>query len=155
MNQASPFAGTKTMAEVTIAVLMKAYAQDAEDLALNAGITLDYTEKSLEDIESILHQIAGDSVIDPTSTEEEDRLWTLAKIYGAYLGEVVIRSLGGVWEMSENPDGTARVILHSQGLQMFPLEKVYKRLAEDEFSGVSGYCRAIRAIVSHRAAGGA
>jgi hypothetical protein len=30
---------------------------------------------------------------------------------------------------------------------MFPPDKVYKRLTEDLFSSVSGYCRALRAII--------
>ena len=136
------------MADVTIADVMMAYAQDAERLGLKNGITLDYTEKSLEGLDAILQQIAGDDIVPPKTTEDEEQLWTLAKVYGGYLGEVVIRTLGGAWEMSDNPDGSARVILRCQGVQMFPLEKVYKRLAEDQFSGVSGYCRAIRAIIA-------
>ena len=138
------------MTDVTIADVMKAYARDAEHFAQNAGVSLDYTEKSLEDIDGILNQIAGESVVAPKTSEEEEQLWTFAKIYGGYLGEVVVRNFGGIWEMSDNPDGTSRVILYSQGIQMFPLEKVYKRLAEDQFSGLSGYCRAIRAIIARR-----
>jgi hypothetical protein len=138
------------MPDVTIADVMKAYAQDAEHLALKEGVSLDYTEKSLEGVDALLHRIAGDGVVPPKTPKEEEQLWTLAKVYGGYLGEVVIRNLGGAWEMSENPDGSARVILRCQGVQMFPLEKVYKRLAEDEFSGVSGYCRALRAIIARQ-----
>jgi hypothetical protein len=138
------------MADVTITDVMKAYAQDAERLALKEGVTLDYTEKSLEAVDAILHQIAGDDVVSPQTAEEEEQLWTLAKVYGGYLGEVVIRTLGGAWEMSDNPDGSARVILGCHGVQMFPLEKVDKRLTEDQFSGVTGYCRAIRAIIARQ-----
>ena len=138
------------MADVTITDVMKAYAQDAEGLALKEGVSLDYTEKSLEDVDAILHQIAGNGVVPPKTPDEEEQLWTLAKVYGGYLGEVVIRNLGGNWEMADNPDGSARVILRCQGVQMFPLEKVYKRLAEDQFSGVSGYCRALRAIIARQ-----
>jgi hypothetical protein len=140
----------QNMADVTITDVMKAYAQDAERLAFKEGVSLDYTEKSLEDVDALLHQIAGDSVVPPKTPEEEEQLRTLAKVYGGYLGEVVIRNLGGAWETSENPDGSARVILRCQGVQMFPFEKVYKRLAKDQFSGVSGYCRAIRAIIARQ-----
>ena len=38
---------------------------------------------------------------------------------------------------------------------MFPLEKVYKRLTEDQFSGVSGYCRVLRLIIERQDAGNA
>jgi hypothetical protein len=138
------------MADVTIADVMQAFAHDAERLALKRGITLDYTEKSLDDVDAILDQIAGGSIVPPKTAEEKEQLWTVAKVYGGYLGEVVIRNMGGDWEMSDNPDGSARLILRCRGVQMFPLEKVFKRLAEDQFSVVSGYCRALRAIIARQ-----
>jgi hypothetical protein len=138
------------MAKVTISDVMRAYAQDAESHAARQGITLDYTESSLDGIDLILHSIAGDGVLTPKTPDDEEQLWTLAKMYGGYLGEVVLRNLGGTWEMHENPDGSARVILRCLGVQTFPLEKVCKRLAEDQFSGVSGYCRALRAIIARQ-----
>ena len=91
------------MADVTITDVMKAYAQDAEGLALKEGISLDYTEK-IEGVDALLRQIAGDSVVPPNTPAEEEQLWMLAKVYGGYLGEVVIRTLGGDWEMNDNPD---------------------------------------------------
>ncbi|CAN5485717.1 hypothetical protein BH11PLA2_BH11PLA2_34220 [soil metagenome] len=138
------------MADVTISNVMQAYAQDAERFALKRGVTLDYSEMSLEGVDALLKEIAGDDIVVPKTADDEDMLWTLSKVYGGYIGEVVIRNFGGTWEMSDNPDGTARVILRCQGIQMFPLEKVYKRLAEDQFSGVSGYCRALRTIIARQ-----
>jgi hypothetical protein len=138
------------MADVTISVVMKAYAEDAVRIASKQGVTLDYTETSLESVDAILTTISGASVLSPKSHEEEDQLWTLAKVYGGYLGEVVLRNLGGEWETHDNPDGTARVILRCKGVQMFPLEKAYKRLTEDQFSCFSGYCRALRAIIARQ-----
>lgn len=40
------------IAEMTITNVMKAYAQDAERLASEQGISLDYTEESLERVSS-------------------------------------------------------------------------------------------------------
>lgn len=127
---------------------MKAYAQDAERLASEQGISLDYTQESLERVDLLLHKIAGDNVLTPRTPEETSQLWALAKIYGGYLGEVVIRNIGGAWELQDNPDGSARVVLVCEGVRMFPPDKVYKRLTEDLFSNVSGYCRALRAIIN-------
>ena len=136
------------MAEITISNVMKAYAQDAERLASEQGISLDYTEDSLERVDLLLHKISGHAVRAPKTSEEESQLWALAKIYGGYLGEVVIRNIGGAWELQDNPDGSARVALNCEGVRMFPPDKVYKRLTEDLFSNVSGYCRALRAIIN-------
>jgi hypothetical protein len=33
---------------------------------------------------------------------------------------------------------------------MFPPDKVYKRLTEELFSNVSGYCRVLRAIINRQ-----
>jgi hypothetical protein len=135
------------MAEITISDVMKAYAQDAERLASEQGISLDYTEESLEHVDLLVRQVAGDNVLTARTPEEESQLWTLSKIYGGYLGEVVLRNMGGAWELQDNPDGSARVVLRCGGVTMFPAEKVYKRLTEDLFSNLSGYCRALRAII--------
>jgi len=139
--------GHREMAEITISNVMKAYAQDAERLASEQGISLDYTEESLERVDLLLHKITGDTILTPRTPEEAAQLWALAKIYGGYLGEVVIRNMGGAWELQDNPDGSARVVLRCEGVTMFPAEKVYKRLTEDLFSNLSGYCRALRAII--------
>ncbi len=138
------------MADAGISKVMKSYSQQAEKMALRGGIVLDYSEKSLEQIDFILNEIAGDGVVSPMVTEQADHIWMLSKIYGAYLGEVVLRVLGGDWEMQANPEGAARVALRCEDVQMFPLEKVHKRLAGDPFSGVSGYCRALRAIIERQ-----
>ena len=138
------------MADITISNVMKAYAQDAERLASEQGISLDYTEESLERVDLLLHEIAGNTVLTPRTPEEASQLWGLSKIYGGYLGEVVIRNMGGAWELQDNPDGSARVVLHCEGLTMFPPDKIYKRLTEDLYSNVSGYCRALRAIINLR-----
>jgi len=75
--------------------LMKAYAQDVERLASEQRILLDDTEESLERVDLLLHKIAGDTVLTPRTPEEASQLWALAKIYGGYLGEVVIRNMSG------------------------------------------------------------
>jgi hypothetical protein len=72
---------------------------------------------------------------------------SLAKTYGGYLGEVVIGNMGGAWELQDNPDGSARVVLHCEGLTILPADRVKNRRTEDLFASVSGYCRALRAIM--------
>jgi hypothetical protein len=112
------------MAEITISKVMKAYAQDAECLASEQGIALDYTEESLERVDLLLRKIASDTVLSLRTPEEASQLWALAKIYGGYLGEVVIRNMGGAWELQDDPDGSTRVVLNCKGVRMFPPDKV-------------------------------
>src|SRR5438093_8501806 len=118
------------MADVTISDVMTAYAEDAERHALKFGTVLDYSEQSLELVDVVLQQIAGEGILSPKTAVEEEQLWTLSKMYGGYLGEVVVRNIGGAWEMLDNADGSARAILVCKEVKMFPLEKVYKRLTQ-------------------------
>ena len=133
----------------SISEVMEAYAKDAVTHACNRGVTLDYSEASLESVDRILEMLTSGGVISPSSPAEENQLWVLSKMYGGYTGEVVIKQMGGQWELHNLANGGARVVLHSGGIQAFPPEKIYKRLTEDRFSGVGGYCRALRAIIEH------
>jgi hypothetical protein len=138
------------MPETTISDVMAAYATDAVAHAHERGFTLDYSEASLANVDLVLGKVTASGLLLPKSAEEESAVWTLSKQYGGYVGEVVIRQIGGSWEMHDLPDGSARVILRSSGVQMFPLEKIHKRLIEDEHSGLSGYCRALRMIIQRK-----
>ncbi|SRR6266567_8318341 len=131
----------------SISDVMEAYAKDAETDARKRGVALDYSEASLEHVDKILETIVPDGVLKPQSQTEEDDLWLLSKKYGGYVGQVVIKQMGGQWELQDLPGGKARVVLRCCGIQGFPPEKIYKRLTQDRFSGVGGYCRALRAIV--------
>jgi hypothetical protein len=53
---------------------MKAYAEDAERLASEQGISLDYTEEGLERIDLLLYQIAGDTVRGHATGSEQNPL---------------------------------------------------------------------------------
>jgi hypothetical protein len=131
----------------TIGNVMQAYAGDAVAHAREFGFALDYSEASLDQVDSVLSKLTASGVLLAKSPTEEESLWLLSKKYGGDLGQVVIREIGGGWEMQDLPSGGARVVLRSQGVQMFPLEKIFKRLTEDQYSGVSGYCRALRLII--------
>jgi hypothetical protein len=133
--------------------VMEAYAADAEADARRRGLTLDYSEPSLEHVDRILETISPDGALNPRSDAEKDELWTLSKMYGGYVGQVVIKQMGGQWELQDLHNGGARVVLNSGGLRAFPTEKVYRRLTEDPLSGVSGYLRAMRAIIESRKRG--
>ena len=133
-----------------ISQVMEAYAKDAEVDARTRGITLDYSELSLNQVDQILEMLTQGGVLTPKSPAEEEQLWLLSKKYGGYIGQVVIKVIGGKWELHDLPNGGSRVVLSSCGIHGFPPEKIYKRLTSDRFSGVGGYCRVLRAIVEHR-----
>lgn len=134
----------------TIRDVMEAYAKDAESDARRRGIALDYSEESLSHVDTILEAMTPDGVLTPKSQAEKDELWLLSKVYGGYVGQVVIKQMGGEWQLQNLPDGASRVVLLCSGVQAFPPEKVFKRLTEERLSGVGGYCRALRAVVANQ-----
>lgn len=127
--------------------VMQAYGRDAANHARHRGIELDYTEASLEGVDAVLSILTRDGLLTPRTKEEEADVWTLSKVYGGYIGEVVLRELGGAWELQPLPGGGSRVVLRTHGIQAFPCEKIHARLTEEPLSGVGGYCRAIRKIM--------
>lgn len=129
---------------------MVAYAAEAVTHARKLGVSLDYSEQSLEAVDTILSEFTKQGLLRPAPPEKNSAIWDLSNLYGSYVGQVVIAEFGGAWELQVQADKAVRIALRSQGIQMFPPEKIYKRLVQDESSGVSGYCRALRAIVQRR-----
>ena len=128
---------------------MKAYATEAVEFARRLGTSLDYSESSLERVDELLGVIAGEQPHTPSPGQDEDELWLLSKVFGAYVGEVVLTQIGGAWDQ-EDTDVGIRPFVFVSGLKAYPVTKVWKRLTESEFDGVSGYCRATRALLSGR-----
>lgn len=139
------------MAQSPIDVVMKAYATDAVAVAARRGLDLDYSERSLGDVDALLarESFIGTTPREPESPEDEEQLWVCAKLLGAYVGEVVVRVLNGHWAEEPGPGGVRPAII-VEGVKGFPIDKVWKRLTVSEFDTVGGYCRVLKAIVDRR-----
>src|SRR5262252_9511388 len=137
------------MAEATIDDVMKAYANDAVRAAARRNVMLDYSEESLDAVDQLLgrESFVGRTPRAPESREDEETLWLLSKVFGAYVGEVALRVFGGRWLDEPTPNGGIRPAIEVNGLKGFPIEKVWKRLTQSEYDNLGGYCRAIRAIL--------
>jgi hypothetical protein len=140
------------MTDTSIRDVMKAYACDAVEAAARRGVILDYSEESLNLVDELLGRdsFIGHTPRTPECKEDEETLWVLSKALGAYVGEVVLRTLGGEWVGESTPDGGIRPTIVVQGVRGFPLEKVWKRLTESEHDALGGYCRGVRCVLSRR-----
>ncbi|MGH9669292.1 MAG: hypothetical protein ACRD3A_04190, partial [Terriglobales bacterium] len=123
------------MAHEDLGEMMLAYAEQAVAAAREYQIRLDYSEESLQQVESILdrlhHPIAGGPIpggvrggaasAAPADAETED----LCKVWGGYLGEVVRRRWGGEWILETYPGGNVlTVALSVPGGTVFPSMKI-------------------------------
>ena len=140
------------MADPSLDQVMKAYAEDAVKAAGRRGRVLDYSEQSLTIVDELLGSEAfvGRTPRTPETPDDEEVLWVAAKAFGGYVGEVVLRGLGGEWLGEEAPEGGTRPTLVVQGLRAYPVDKVWKRLTKSEYDTLGGYCRALRHILSQR-----
>ncbi|MCE9635566.1 MAG: hypothetical protein K8T90_07670 [Planctomycetes bacterium] len=141
------------MTDAEMDELMKANATDAVAAAGRRDVVLDFTEDSLNGVDELLgrESFIGETPRTPESDEDEKLLWSCAQMFGGYVGEVVLRTMGGRWIADPTSDGGVRAAILIGGARGFPVGKVWKRLTEDQFSTLGGYCRALRVVLANQA----
>jgi hypothetical protein len=140
------------MADVTIADVMQAYANDAVAYVhRRLNVTLDFSERSLEDVDRVLADYGkGDLLVpDKLSDAQREDLWVFCKMMGGYVGEVIIRNIGGQWQMNDIGDGAASVkLITTGGVEGSPPDAVWRALTEP-YKAIVSYYRSLRAILGH------
>jgi hypothetical protein len=133
--------------------VMKEYAADAVAVAAERSVILDYTEESLVLVDRLLGRewFIGRTPRTPESDSDKKLLSSCAEEFGAYVGEVVLRTMGGKWIADPTSTGGVQPAVLVDGARGFPVGKVWKRLTESEFDTLSGYCRALRFVLSRQA----
>ena len=136
---------------VPIVEIMQEYAGKAVSHAQERfGIKLDYSEQSLMDVDRILSGIAADGLFQPDrmSAEERENLQCLCNAYGGYLGEVMIRHIGGKWHSKNLGDGgfTTELTVRER-LTGVPPDRIWKRLTQCEFDTIIGYYRGVQHLL--------
>jgi hypothetical protein len=122
------------MGHENLEAVMQSYAEQAVAAARQQQIELDYSEESLQLVETLLdrlqHPAAGAA---PADADTED----LCKMWGGYLGEVVRRRWGGEWVLETYPGGNVlTVALSTPGGTVFPSLKIYRRLSQGTVENV-------------------
>jgi len=95
----------------------------AVEMAKSQGVDLNYSNESIEKLESLLNtmheQIARETPV-------EEQFVRMANIFGAYLGNTLIKNLErGIWELEPTHNAWGVKI---EGKYMFFPSKVYRRL---------------------------
>ena len=127
--------------------MMVAYAEDAIDMAkTNFGVTLDYSEASIETVEVCLAKLHDalpkgffGKLFRRGPTDDEIR--TVAMMFGGYIGEVFRQHHGGEWLLAQAPQqqGPVVTLQVAGGSQIWPTAKVYKRLLHGPENDVWAY----------------
>src|ERR1700741_646086 len=99
----------------TISEMMENYAAEAVRLAREFTATLDFSEPSLQALETILTQIAS-TLPKPVGAESaskdpaQGKIDAASRIWGGYFGETIRRLWGGDWGVETYPGTVAPVI---------------------------------------------
>src|SRR5215510_14940705 len=119
-----------------------AYADHAVTIAREFKATLDYSENSLMELETIVSQLA----LDVPNGAPGDELTEMCKLWGSYFGEVVRRRFGGDWSIETYPGKQfATLTLTVAGNKLFPSMKVHRRLTEGESDNLWTFYKMVRA----------
>jgi hypothetical protein len=108
----------------TLAESMADSAREAMKLTRKYFVVeLNYSEESLEELERVI----DDYRIAMPDGDSSETVTLLARVWGAYLGEVLRRRLDGEWiEASEEPDETAAIRVGERTIQ--PILHLRRRL---------------------------
>ena len=111
-----------------------ALAAGAVDYGAQLGKTLDYTPGSvmaLDEMLALYHESVDE--VEPT----ESQLYSLALLFGCYLGECIRRAVpeSGCHRVAVEGEP----VLDQQGVRFGPVSKVYRRLIDCEEEGLIPY----------------
>lgn len=99
-------------------------AADAETLTdIYFSKQLDYSEDSI----GVLENLVDDIHYRLPDGKSQKNINLLCQIWGAYIGEVFRRNIGGEWINWEDEYGKA-IAFQSSGVKVFPSDKVHKRI---------------------------
>lgn len=125
------------MQQQELEVLMKDSAANAVETAQSEfSVTLDYTRDSVKLVDDVILMFVEkfqDKALEDTA------VFTICNIYGAYLGEVFKKQVGGAWRYDDsNPD--APYVLLDVGDNSYAFAGIcYERLVNDSQISVYNY----------------
>ena len=123
---------------------MAVCAQEAATIARDRyGVTLDFSEGSVGSLENLLSQLhqrmptAGDP-----NRPSDEWITSISITFGAYLGEIFRKSLGGKWMRQNAGILDSLPALNVRGNVLTPCRKVSKRILEGPGESVEFFYRA-------------
>ena len=132
------------MSSINIDEYVEKKCEEAINYAKNFKKELDYSDKSIKDLEEILEYYYNDlkpnTFLNFFKKKEKKRptvnqIYSMATIWGIYVGETIKRKMGKdiFWEKGET------FYLKAGETKIFPIEKVYKRMKRGASDSVSEF----------------
>lgn len=146
--------------QLDLPAMMRVYAEEAVTLAREEfEVTIDFSAMSLTDADQILAAIHDALPRDNAGAFEEDgplQHWVqeLAVIWGAYLGEVLLRTWRGAWTLDVPADYAEATAVQIGDTRIYPISKVYQRLVSEDDAGLVVFYEELRWELSRLAGWG-
>jgi hypothetical protein len=129
-------------ADPYISEVALAYALEAVELSTSQFcLALDFTEESIASLEQALCRL-HDSFA--RTRPQEDRIWTFAKTFGSYLGEVLRRAHGGEWGLVTADKATfPGMRCDAKDLTFSPWIRAHQRIVRGQGDDIWHYYRSL------------
>lgn len=132
------------MSKVNIDEYVEKKCEEAINYAKNFKKELDYSDRSVKELEEILEyyykDLKPDGIFGVFKKKKKARptvnqIYSMATIWGIYIGETIRKKIGKdiFWEQGET------FYLKSGETKIFPIEKVYKRMKRGSNDSVSEF----------------
>lgn len=110
----------------------------AVSYAISFEKNLNYSKKSIKDLEEILDYYSNDIF---KSKPTEEQIWNMSIIFGSYLGEVMLKNglykKGYYWGKNDTSD--IPLLITNNGSYTTPIDKVYKRLVNGKEDSIISF----------------
>ncbi|CAN7175926.1 hypothetical protein [Bosea sp. LjRoot237] len=128
-----------------VRAMTEAYSLDAVDHAkAHFGVGLDWSERSINDVEKILAQMNA-AYANSNPRPSEDEISTIAKAYGSYVGEVYRRHHGAEWGVMTLNGGSFPAVKAKSGTVFWPIGRALNRIKLGAAENVAFYYRGLLA----------
>lgn len=125
-----------------IAEIAAAYSLDAADIAAsNFGMQLDWSDSSVRRVEEMLGRLHDEMA---QSNPPEETVWTFAKAFGSYVGEVLRKHHGGEWGMVNLNGQEFPGICQDGGQLCWPWARAHKRIVNGPEDNIWHYYQVLR-----------
>jgi hypothetical protein len=123
--------------DLQVAEVAEAYSLDAVDMASRAfGIALNWSDESVQKVEEILGRLHDDIL---RAQPPDDAVWTFAKAFGSYVGEVLRRHHSGEWGMVRMGDESFPGVQQPGGKVCWPWGRAHKRIVDGPENNIWHY----------------
>lgn len=129
------------VADPKVQAIAEAYASDAVNLAAKMfNVKLDFEPKSVATVELLVAKARAQMA---AAKPPDEAIWTVAKGFGSYVGEVLRKHHGGEWGTITDGANSYPGLRLKDGSLVWPWGKLHQRLVQGDEHNVLTYYKVL------------